>query len=168
MNAKITGIVACDPSGVIGSKGKLPWHYPEDLLFFSETIQKFPIVMGKKTWETLPRKYFDGRQSAVFSRKNQQTLKGISWVRSLEEFMLLNLLSPIFLIGGAEIYSLFLQNHMVEDFFVSHIKKKYEGDTFFPLSWLETWRKTTVRNTQDITICHYENLCSKNTNNISF
>ncbi|WP_100934392.1 dihydrofolate reductase [Candidatus Chlamydia corallus] len=167
MSIQVSGIVACDPRGVIGLEGKLPWHYPEDLQFFSETIQEFPIVMGKKTWRTLPGKYFINRQVIVFSHEKQKATEGVSWVSSLEEFMLLDLPSLTFLIGGGEIYSLFLENQIVQNFFVSHIKKKYDGDTFFPLSLLETWTKTVLKNTQDITTCYYENHPSQNTENIS-
>ncbi|CRI33278.1 Dihydrofolate reductase 2 [Chlamydia pneumoniae] len=166
-NRGVRGIVACDPRGVIGLEGKLPWHYPEDLQFFSETIQKFPIVMGRKTWETLPRKYFVDRAVVVFSHEKRQGVHGEIWVTSLEEFLLLDLSSPTFLIGGGELYSLFLENQIVRDFFISHIKKEYAGDTFFPLSLLETWTKTVLRDTQKITTCYYENHHSQNTKNIS-
>ena len=105
-----TGIVAIDPRGVMGASGKLPWSYPEDLRFFAETIQHHPIIMGRKTWESLPDKYKCGRTVVVFSQKHRLS-QGV-WISSLAEYEKLSLDSP-FLIGGAELFDYFFQQNLL-------------------------------------------------------
>ncbi|WP_375793778.1 dihydrofolate reductase [Chlamydia sp. 12-01] len=155
---KILGIVACDPNGVIGNQGKLPWNYPEDIKFFSKTIENTPLIMGRKTLDGLPGKYIKNRKVIVFSRDLYKNSENIIWVSSLEEFRNLELPSPIFLLGGGELFSLFLENHMLHECFVTHIHKCYDGDAFFPLPLLEGWKKTILDEKEDLTFCYYESL----------
>ncbi|ANH78562.1 Dihydrofolate reductase [Candidatus Chlamydia sanziniae] len=135
----------------------MPWHYPEDLQFFAQTISTYPIAMGRKTWETFPKNYCKERLVIVFSRSQDKLSQEILQVSSMEEFTRLDLASPIFLIGGSEIYSLFLYHNAVQSFFVSHIKKMYNGDAFFPLSLLQNWKKQILLDSPDKIICYYEN-----------
>ncbi|WP_348663453.1 dihydrofolate reductase [Chlamydia vaughanii] len=161
----IFGVAACDPNGVIGNQGKLPWSYPEDINFFSTVIGKRPIIMGRKTWEALPSKYSADRQVVIFSRSYHEDTRNIFWVSSLEEFNSLELSFPVFLIGGGDIFSLFLENHMLRGCFITHIKKCYEGDIFFPLFLLEGWKKKVLDEKEGLTICYYENLSYCHTHN---
>ncbi|MBQ8498893.1 dihydrofolate reductase [Chlamydia sp.] len=161
---EVTGVVAVDPKGVMGASGKLPWSYPEDLRFFAETIQNNPIIMGRKTWETLPSKYKSNRKVVVFSRKYRAS-QGI-WVSSFEEYKKLFLQNP-FLIGGAELFEVFFQQTLLKTCFVTHIKKEYLGDTIFPLKYLSNWNRECIRSTVDFTIYCYENYSYKNTQSIS-
>ncbi|AAF39695.1 dihydrofolate reductase [Chlamydia muridarum str. Nigg] len=154
-----TGIVAIDPRGVMGGAGKLPWNYPEDLRFFSETIQDHPIIMGRKTWESLPDRYKCGRTVIVFSRQHS-CAQGI-WISSLVEYEKLSLNSP-FLIGGAELFDWFFQYNLLKSCFVTHIKREYQGDTFFPVERLSGWKRESVLKTEDFNIYHYENYANQN------
>ncbi len=154
---KILGIVACDPRGVMGKQGKLPWNYPEDIEFFCKTIGNHTLIMGRKTFEGLPDKYKKNRKSIVFSRDYHESFENVIWVSSLEEFSRLEQLSSIFLIGGGELFSLFLENRMVDGCFITHIHKCYEGDVFFPLSLIKGWRKTVLDEKENLTFCFYEN-----------
>ncbi|MFJ1509363.1 dihydrofolate reductase [Chlamydia crocodili] len=155
---RILGIAACDPNGVIGNQGKLPWNYPEDLEFFSKTIENMPLIMGRKTFEGLPNKYTKNRKMIIFSKNFHENSEDRVWVSSLEEFRNLGLPSPIFLLGGGDLFSLFLENHMLHGCFVTHIHKYYDGDAFFPLSLIEGWKKTILDEKEDLTFCYYENL----------
>ncbi|MEF9496822.1 dihydrofolate reductase [Chlamydia sp. 04-14] len=155
---KILGIVACDPNGVIGNQGKLPWNYPEDIKFFSKIIENMPLIMGRKTFEGLPDKYTNDRKVIVFSKNFHENSEDRVWVSSLEEFRNLELPSPIFLLGGGDLFSLFLENHLLHGCFVTHIHKCYDGDVFFPLSSLEGWKKTILDEKKDLTFCYYESL----------
>lgn len=155
---KILGIVACDPRGVIGNQGKLPWDYPEDIKFFSKMIENMPLIMGRKTFEGLPDKYIKNGKVIVFSRSFHKNSENIIWVSSLEQFHDLDLPSPIFLLGGGELFSLFLEHRMLHGCYVTHIHKCYDGDAFFPLSLLEGWKKTILDEKEDLTFCYYESL----------
>lgn len=149
-----TGIVAIDPRGVMGASGKLPWSYPEDLRFFAETIQHNPIIMGRKTWESLPDKYKCGRTVVVFSQKHRLS-QGV-WISSLAEYEKLSLDSP-FLIGGAELFEYFFQQNLLKACFVTHIQKTYPGDTYFPVKHLSGWKRKRIRQTENFAIYYYEN-----------
>ena len=61
-------IVSTDENGLIGDKGKLPWHIPEELIFFKQVTMGNPIIMGRKTWESLPKKPLPGRFNIVLSK----------------------------------------------------------------------------------------------------
>ncbi|CAX11070.1 dihydrofolate reductase [Chlamydia trachomatis] len=155
-----TGIVAIDPRGVMGALGKLPWSYPEDLRFFAETIRNHPIIMGRKTWESLPDKYKHGRDIVVFSRRmHPPQCIGVS---SFAEYGTLSLNHP-FLIGGSELFESFFQQNLLKACFVTHIKKEYWGDTFFPITRLSGWKKECICNTEDFSIYYYENNSDQNT-----
>ncbi|BAE80787.1 dihydrofolate reductase [Chlamydia felis Fe/C-56] len=160
---KILGIVACSPSGVIGNQGKLPWSYSKDIEFFAKTIENKPLVMGRKTWEGLPEKYTKGRQIFVFSRSFYDNAEGVIWVSSLEEFFSLELPPSVFLIGGGDLFSLFLENQLLTGCFVTHIHRCYDGDAFFPLSLLVGWNKTILDEQEDLTFCYYESLADSHT-----
>ncbi|ANG66062.1 dihydrofolate reductase [Chlamydia gallinacea] len=159
----IFGIAACDPRGILGKGNQLPWDYPEDRHFFSHVIGKHPIVMGRKTWESLPKHYCFHRKVIVFSQRTYDSSHCL-WVSSLKKFNDLILPSPIFLLGGGEIFSLFLENHKVKGCFLTHIQKYYDGDTVFPLSLLEGWKSMVIHQTQDLKFCYYENYSYRYTN----
>ncbi|EPP34580.1 dihydrofolate reductase family protein [Chlamydia ibidis] len=152
----ILGIAACASNGVMGKAGLLPWHYPEDLVFFNEMIGDHPIIMGKKTFINLPKKYFTKRKSIVFSKTAHKATEDLLWVTSLEEFSMLQLPKISYLIGGSEVFNLFLEQNLLKGFYITHIKNQYEGDTFFPLSKLKTWECKTLRENKNLKICYYK------------
>jgi dihydrofolate reductase len=130
----IKAIVAMDPHRLIGNKGKLPWHFSEDLQFFKRTTLGHPIVMGRKTFTSLPRP-LPGRKNVVLSRSmsSREEITLFSDLQELLDWEKKNA-QDIFIIGGAEIYRLFLP--YVEELFVTHIHQEFVGDTFFPI-WEE-------------------------------
>ncbi|MDR2540088.1 MAG: dihydrofolate reductase [Chlamydiales bacterium] len=153
---KILGIAACDPKGVMGSKGKLPWHCPEDLKHFSETTLGSPMVMGYRTFLSLPARYFDQRMMIVFSHRKLLSDKNLFFVSSLTEFLALEMASKnLYVIGGAQIYQLFLQENLIEEFLLTRLKKAYEGDTFFPLFLLNGWASSKIQETDTFQILRY-------------
>ena len=127
---KLTGIVAMTQNRVIGKDGDLPWHLPEDLKFFKKTTSGHPIVMGRKTYESIGRP-LPKRQNIVLTRDREWSAEGVDVIHSPEDIEKLNLdKSEVFIIGGAEIYKLFL-NYM-DELIITHVKGVYEGDTYFP------------------------------------
>ncbi len=156
---KILGIGACDPKGVIGKNGKLPWHCPEDLKHFRDTTRACTVIMGYRTFLSLPASYLDSRVAIVFSRRQlQHKNPHLIFVSSLAEFFALEgVFRDLYVIGGAEIYSLFLKENLIEEFILTTFKKSYEGDTFFPLSLLNGWLSAKIEENDSFTIHRYFN-----------
>ncbi|MFC4991681.1 dihydrofolate reductase [Rubritalea tangerina] len=126
----LTAMVAMTPSRVIGKGNDLPWHLPEDLKLFKKTTSGHPIVMGRKTFESIGRA-LPKRQNIVITRDKAWSAEGVDVIHSpdaLEEMELMD--SEVFIIGGAEIYGLFLPK--VDALLVSHVYQEYDGDTRFP------------------------------------
>jgi len=123
-------IVAVAEDGVIGRGGDLPWRLSEDLKWFKRITLGHTILMGRKTWESLPGA-LPSRQNWVLSRTANQK-DGMSVFRSMEEVQ--QALVPaqtLFIIGGGEIYSMTLP--LCHELFISEVRRKVpDGDAFFP------------------------------------
>ena len=135
-------------NGVIGKDNTLPWHLPEDLAHFKQTTLGQPVVMGRKTWESLPPKFrpLPGRTNIVVTRQQGWHAEGASVVHSIEEALTLcPHESQVWVIGGAEVYAQALPLAMRA--VVTEIDADFEGDAFAPVfdaSWTETERRTQV------------------------
>jgi dihydrofolate reductase len=127
---RLTAVVAMTSDRVIGKNGALPWHLPADLAFFKRTTSGHPIVMGRKTYESIGRP-LPKRRNIVLTRDRDWTAPGVEVIHTPEELEnLVGLDGRVFVIGGAEIYSAFLP--MLDDLLVSHISGHHEGDTRLP------------------------------------
>lgn len=118
------------PDRVIGRGGTLPWHLPGDLAFFKRATTGHPIVMGRKTYESIGRP-LPGRRNIVLTRDATWTAPGVEVIHRPEDLDLLpELPAHAFIIGGAEIYAAFLPR--IDELLVSHVLESHEGDTRFP------------------------------------
>ncbi|MBK1792101.1 dihydrofolate reductase [Persicirhabdus sediminis] len=127
---KLSAIVAMTPERVIGLNGDMPWHLPEDLKLFRRHTTGHPIVMGRKTWDSIGRP-LPKRQNIVITRDTSWSADGATVIHSPAQLEKLDLLDDhVFIIGGAQIYQLFLDQ--LDDILVSHIHASYDGDTWFP------------------------------------
>ena len=107
-------IVARGKNGAIGLKGKMPWHLPEDLKHFKETTMGSPVVMGRKTWESIGRP-LPGRVNVVLTRDASYVAAGAKVVATLEAALALTQEAPrIFIIGGAHLYREVLERGIVD------------------------------------------------------
>ncbi|UPA55580.1 dihydrofolate reductase [Wolbachia pipientis] len=151
---KIIGIMAVDPNGVIGINNGLPWHYPSELDHFRQVTDKQVMVMGRKTFETIPQNIL---KPIVFSRNKLGPCfnKGIECtiVSSMQEFLSIQSSSKVFVIGGAQIAHLFLKYDLISEFIITEIHRPHEGDVYFNLTLLDRWNKTILTKTKDYTIC---------------
>jgi dihydrofolate reductase len=157
---RIYAIAACDPQGVLGRAGKLPWHCPEDLQHFSKTTCNHIVVMGFHTFLNFPKGYFKERLGIVLSRQHHPNENNVIFVKSLEEFLGLKYLpedKDIFIIGGAQIYSLFLQANLIRKVILTELKQSYEGDTIFPLSLIHAWPHQKIQEHALFCVYHYLN-----------
>jgi dihydrofolate reductase len=153
---EIIGIMAATNDGVIGSKGKLPWNYPDELEHFKSATLNQTIVMGQKTYESTPKDLFKNRRALVLSRSSQLQLEDASVLYSMDEFVGYMTTNPsmakIFMIGGGEIANLFLENNLISSFILTQIHKAYAGDTYMNLSYLQGWPTEELKKTKNYTI----------------
>ena len=127
---KLIAMVAMTSDRVIGKGNDLPWHLPEDLKLFKKTTSGHPIVMGRKTYDSIGRP-LPKRQNIVITRDRAWVADGVDVVHSPEELGDLTLQDEtVLIIGGAEISALFLP--YLDELLVSHVSASYEGDTYFP------------------------------------
>ncbi|MBO5893740.1 MAG: dihydrofolate reductase [Alistipes sp.] len=127
-------IVAVAQNGTIGDKNSLLWHISEDMRFFKRTTSGHPVIMGRKTYDSLGRP-LPNRTNVVISRTAEH-IEGCTIARSLEEAIaLFPDHEEIFIIGGAQIYALALE--IADRIYITRVEHDYEGDTSFP-SWDES------------------------------
>jgi dihydrofolate reductase len=124
----ITIVVARDMFGLIGKDNKLPWHCKEDLQRFKSITMGKRIVMGRKTFESLP-KMLPGRKHVVLTRNENFSHEGVEVFHSVDD-LLAAYQEDLYIIGGAEIYNQFIDKYDVIE--MSVIKGEYDGDTYFP------------------------------------
>nr|ALC77309.1 FolA [Rickettsia endosymbiont of Ixodes pacificus] len=204
-NRKIIGIMACDPQGVIGNKGQIPWSYSKEFEYFYQTVKNNIIVMGRKTFDSIPAKILKNCICIVFSRNTplqsynnrhlskptyREEFKGyterstaayidnrtdastgltsklpleakfgkmsiIFFIKSLDDFW--QIIKPftdkkIFMVGGTEIATLFLEQNLIDEFLLTKINKNYDGDTFIPLNLLAEWHSVIIDKTNNYQI----------------
>ncbi len=133
----ISVIVAVAENGTIGDKNSLLWHIKEDMKHFRTLTMGHPVVMGRKTYDSLGRP-LPNRRNVVITRQ-RLTLEGCEVVHSLE--VALSLFSPdeeVFVIGGAQIYREAME--VADRFYLTVVEHHYEGDTSFPVWDAERWQ----------------------------
>jgi dihydrofolate reductase len=126
-------IYARAANGVIGKDGVIPWHLPEDLARFRQLTQGWPVIMGRKTWDSLPPKFrpLPGRRNLVISRQTDWNQAGAEKVASLETALALCRESQeVWIIGGAQIYA--QAEPLADRAEVTELAKDFEGDAYAP------------------------------------
>ncbi|WP_374478533.1 dihydrofolate reductase [Zoogloea sp.] len=137
-------IAACGRGRVIGIDNRLPWHLPEDMKFFRETTRGKPVIMGRKTWESLPDAFrpLPGRLNIVVSRNAGFQAAGGTVVGSLPEALIAAGDADIaYVIGGAELYRQALP--LADRLILTEIDQDYPGDAFFPAFSPEEWAEAS-------------------------
>jgi dihydrofolate reductase len=136
----LTLVVAMDAERGIGIGNKLPWHLPEDLAHFKRLTSGHPIIMGRKTFESIGRA-LPNRRNIVITRNPRWYHKDVESVDSLQRAIALVGSTQAFIIGGAEIFgiSMALADRMV----ITEIHHTFECDTFFPAAPRGVWRETS-------------------------
>lgn len=133
-------IVAYSTNRVIGNNNKMPWHLPSDLAHFKRATMGHPIIMGRKTWESLGRA-LPGRPNLVISRDANYQAKGAEVFTSIEAA--LNKYSnvpTVCIIGGAQLYELAMP--LVDEIIATEIHAEILGDTWFPALEPNHWHET--------------------------
>ena len=130
---KLGLIYAQSRNGVIGRGGVLPWHLPEDLAHFKRTTLGAPVIMGRKTWESLPPRFrpLPGRKNIVITRDAQWQAEGAHRAATLDEAIAACAgAGTAWVTGGAEIFKLAMPRADVA--VITEIGADYDGDTFAP------------------------------------
>jgi dihydrofolate reductase len=140
---RLTLLFARARNGVIGARGGLPWRLPEDLAFFKRTTMGHPIVMGRKTWDSIGRP-LPGRRSIVVTRNRDFAAPGAEVVHDLDEALARSAgADEVFVIGGAELYAAALPR--ADRLLLTEIDADFDGDTFLPAPdpgrWTEAHRE---------------------------
>lgn len=139
-------IAAVADNGVIGRDNKLPWHLPGDLKYFKATTLGKPVIMGRKTWESLGRP-LPGRTNIVITRQSGYAPAGAKVTASLDEALalaaqvaLIDGVDECVVIGGAEIYAQALPR--CDRLYLTEVRAQVAGDAFFPAFDRRNWRET--------------------------
>lgn len=141
-------IVAHDENNVIGFKNTIPWKNSEDMAMFKALTTNNTVVMGRKTWDSLPKKPLSNRVNIVISTQNFDNQPGVTFCKTLSQAIKHpSIVGDVYIIGGASIYEFALSIDIVDEIIASLISGTHEGDTFFPiLNVYDEWIKLIVKN----------------------
>jgi dihydrofolate reductase len=135
-------------NGVIGKDGTIPWHLPEDLAHFKRTTLNHPVIMGRRTWDSLPPRFrpLPGRVNLVVTRQADWHENGAQRAASLPDALQkCENAAQAWVIGGAQIYAQALP--LADEVVVTEIDADFDGDAFAPTlgpEWRETAREPRV------------------------
>lgn len=141
-------IVAASDNHVIGKDNQLPWHLPADLKYFKNTTWAMPVIMGRKTYESIG-KPLPGRHNIVITRNAGFIADGISVVSSVEaarELAATDDVREIFIIGGAALFNSTM--HTARRIYLTRVHATIDGDVYFPEVSLNEWKLVKERKIQ--------------------
>lgn len=147
--------MAATKSGIIGLNQGLPWNYKDELDFFLQKVDGHIIIMGRKTYN---ENYFQNIDTEKIILSKNQNFKISNGIVFDDLDLLLQYLQnkksdkKIFMIGGGEIYNLFLEKNLIDEFYLTEINKDYDGDSYINLDYLSKWQKDEIKKTQQYTI----------------
>src|SRR3989338_2019603 len=133
-------IAAVADNGAIGGKNKLLWHLPDDLKHFKELTKGHPVIMGRKTYESIGRPLPE-RKNIVITHQTDLKIPGCEVVSSLQEALEVaksGMPTEIFIIGGGEIYKQAMG--IADRMYLTHVHANPTGDAFFPVFDPEGWK----------------------------
>lgn len=134
----ISFIVAMDKNKVIGKNNELPWHLPADLAFFKRVTMGSPIIMGRKTFESIGRP-LPGRKNYILTRDPEFKAEGCTVVHSISHVKQIDLEhgEEVFVIGGSEIFKQTID--ITDRLYLTYIDEEFEGDTYFSVFNEDEW-----------------------------
>ena len=157
MTASLSIISAMDENRLIGRDNALPWHLPADLAFFKKTTLNKPILMGRKTYESIGRP-LPGRRNIIISRDEHYQVDGCDSANSIAQALEMVKNQPeAMLIGGASLYQQTLE--IAEKLYITFIHDAFDGDAWFPEIDQNIWVESSREN---------HNADEKNPHNYSF
>ena len=135
-------VIAQAANRVIGSNNRMPWHLPADLAHFKRVTMGRPVIMGRKTWESIGRA-LPGRLNIVITRTASFTASGATVVGSLDEaYRAAGNVDKGFIIGGGQVYAEAMST--ADRIYLTEIATEVEGDTWFPAFDRSQWKETLM------------------------
>ncbi|MBR7059966.1 MAG: dihydrofolate reductase [Neisseriaceae bacterium] len=162
MTQKISLLAAVSKNLCIGKNNTLPWHIPEDFAFFKQYTMGKAIVMGRKTWDSLPKKPLPQRRNIVITRQNSLHFEGAECAFSPDDVIeLLKNEDEIVIIGGEQIYKQFIEK--ATDLYLTEVDISIDGDAYFPNFDLNKWKKISHQTNRsikeiDFAFVHYQRI----------
>jgi dihydrofolate reductase len=137
---RVALVVAMADNGVIGKAGGLPWHLPDDLKYFKVVTFGKPVLMGRRTFESIG-KPLPGRRNLVMTRAAAAAVPGVEYVGSVEQARTLAAgAAELCVIGGAEVFALALP--LATRIYLTRVHAQVAGDVYFPLRDFSGWRES--------------------------
>jgi dihydrofolate reductase len=160
MKTQIIGVMACDPNGLIGrtSAKHLPWSYPKDSAFWQALVKNQALIVGYSSFVKLPKHLLKDNLIVVFSTQQQSQEKNHWFFKSIDEFLNADIYqahAAFYHLGGAITMNQFLEKQLIDEFYLTEIKKSYFGDIFLEKKYLQDWKKTCIYPCDDFDIMHY-------------
>jgi dihydrofolate reductase len=146
LSMHISLIVAASENNTIGKNNQLLWKLPNDMKFFKATTWALPLIMGRKTFESIGSKPLPGRMNIIITRQSEWSAPGIVSAASVEDAIARALTAnthEIFIAGGGEIYQQALP--LAHRVYLTRVHTQIEGDTFFPSLDPAAWRPVSAR-----------------------
>ena len=165
--SKVSIIAAVADNLAIGKDNKLPWHLPADLKHFKELTTGHAVVMGKRTFESLPNGPLPNRKNIVLTSIPEGDFDKYYEATSIKDALdLCEHEDEVFIIGGASIFSQAIK--MVDNMYITWVHANFEADTFFPKINLKVWKEISreefnadEQNPYPYTFCQYERIAPK-------
>lgn len=153
-------LIACvDSKFGISKAGQIPWSFKKDLEFFRKQTLNQTVVMGRKTWLTLPNLFLDKRVNCVLSRSSDKYIESEKHIRNLEFFSeletALEKYPEAWIIGGAEIYNYALESKLVDYALITFVKRNFGADIFLQKKHLKSFRKNVILEKEEYAIFEY-------------
>ncbi len=139
----ISLIAAISENNCIGKDGDLPWHLPEDMKHFKEKTKGKIVLMGRKTWESIPEKFrpLPHRKNIVITRNPEYAVpKDVDLFQNINDAISKYPNQEIVVIGGGQIYNQTMD--IADTLYITHVHEQVNGDAFFPEIDLNTWHET--------------------------
>ena len=164
----VSAIVAVGKNFEIGKDNDLLWHLPADMKYFKETTTGHHVIMGRKSYESIPEKYrpLPNRVNIVVSRQQNIALEGAVMTRSISEAIEIARTAKddeVFIIGGGQIYNNAIENKLIDKLYITWVGASFNADTFFPPLDLSDWNEISnkryskdERNKHNMTFSIYE------------
>lgn len=133
----ISMIWAMGKDNALGCKNRMPWYLPADFAYFKKVTMGKPVIMGRKTFESIG-KPLPGRENVIITRDACFKAEGCILLHSIDKAMEYARDKDVFIIGGAEIYSVFMQ--VADRLYVTEINETFEADTYFPEIDYSRWK----------------------------
>ena len=151
---QVTLIAAVGRNGVIGADNDMPWHLPEDFAFFKRTTMGHPMVMGRKTFDSIGR-VLPGRRTIVVTRQQDWSHPDVETAHSLTEALALaGPASEVFVCGGGQVYAEAMP--YAQRLLITEVDQSPEGDVTFPRIDPEQWRETSREDRDGFSWVTYE------------